>query len=305
MKIFSGSSNKDLARKVAQELNSKLCPLEIFVFPDGERRIQIQDKVLDEDTVVIQSTNYPVDTHYLELFFIMDGLKRSGASSITVVMPYMGYQRQDHIFRDGEAVSLDVIVIILEAMKIDKLITFDPHTIKLPQFFKNYVSDLSALPLFAQEIKKRGWDDKSAFVLVSPDMGGLRRIKQMSELLGGMSWIATVKDRALDTGDVVINHFEGPLLPSDLKGKTALMVDDMVSSGKTLIEAVKLLKSRGVLRTIVFITHPIFSAEAPLLLENSEADLVFVTDSVWIPDYKRFKKLEILTISGMIAKELQ
>src|SRR6185312_1261462 len=104
MKIVSGSSNRPLAEKIATHLGLTLTPLEIFIFPDGERRIQVQESVIEEDCIIVQPTNPPVDTNYIELFLIADALKRSGARDISVVMPYVGYQRQDHIFRDGEAV---------------------------------------------------------------------------------------------------------------------------------------------------------------------------------------------------------
>lgn len=304
MKIFSGSSNQALAQKVAKVMEMPVSSVEVFVFPDGERRIQIQEDVVDEETVVVQSTNTPVDTHYIELFFIIDGLLRSGAKSVTLVMPYMGYQRQDHVFRDGEAVSLDVVVKLLEALKVDRVITFDPHTIKLREFFQTDVVDLSALSLFAQFIKEKGWDAKDT-VLVSPDMGGLRRIKKMSSMLSNMNWIATVKDRDLDTGGILINRFEGPLPVAELKDKRALMVDDMISSGKTISECASFLKSNGVKEIQVFATHPIFSKDAPRLLQVSNADMVYVSDSVWIPEEKRFEKLKILSIAEMIAGELR
>lgn len=304
MKIFSGSSNKSLAEKIASFMEVPLSSVEIFVFPDGERRIQIQDSVVDEEVVVIQSTNSPVDTNYMELFFLIDGLKRSGAHTITVVIPYVGYQRQDHVFRDGEAVSVQVISRILESFNIDKILFVDPHTIKLPEFFTVPVANLSALPLFVQNIRKKGWNNENT-VLVSPDMGGLRRINIMSELLNNMPWIATVKDRDLDTGSIVIDKFEGPLQVSNLKDKRALIVDDMISSGKTIVQCASFLKSHGVTEVHVFVTHPIFSNEAPSLLNKSDIDSVTVTDSVYVPDDKQFGKLEILTISDMIAKELR
>ena len=135
MKIFSGSSNKPLTQKIAHALDLDLSPVEIFVFPDGERRIQIQERVVEEDCVVVQTTCAPVDQNFMELFFIVDGLKRSGARSITAVIPYLGYQRQDHVFRDGEAVSLDVVVHALERTGATKVITCDLHSIKIPEVF--------------------------------------------------------------------------------------------------------------------------------------------------------------------------
>lgn len=301
MKIFSGSSNKPLAQKIAKTLELPLSLSEVFIFPDGERRVQIQERVVDEDAVVVHSTNTPVDDNYMELFFIIDGLRRSGARSIKLVMPYMGYQRQDHIFRDGEAVSLEVIVRILESLQIDSILFFDPHTIKLPEFFSVPVTSLSALQLFAQTITNNGWNIQDT-VLVSPDMGGLRRIKQLSSALENMPWIATVKDRDLDSGSIVIDRFEGPLPVSDLTNKRALIVDDMISSGKTIVECAGFLNSHGVSESYVFATHPVFSAEAPSLLQESSLNKVYVTDSVHIPDEKQFAKLEILSISGMIAE---
>ena len=196
MKIFSGSSNVSLAEKIAFALNLKLSPREIFVFPDQERRVQLQDPVVDEDVVLVQSTATPADQNYMELFFLADAATRSGARSITVVMPYMGYQRQDHVFRDGEAVSLEVVIHMLESLRVDRVIALDLHTIKIPEFFHIPLSHLSALPLFAEVIKQNNWDDEDAF-LVTPDMGGIRRIKIISELLGNMSYVTIQKDRGV------------------------------------------------------------------------------------------------------------
>jgi ribose-phosphate pyrophosphokinase len=297
MKIFSGSSNKPLAEKIAHEMGTSLSPIEIFVFPDGEKRIQIQERVVDEDTVVVQSTSTPTAENFMELFFIVDGLKRSGAKSITAVVPYLGYQRQDHIFRDGEAVSLDVVVHALEGAGVTQVICFDFHSIKIPEVFKVSVVHLSALPLFAEKIKALG----EGF-LASPDMGGLRRISKMSEFLDGMPWIATVKDRDLDTGNIVIEKIEGDT--SIIKNK-AFIVDDMIASGKTIVEAAKLLHENGASEVYVFATHPVFSKEAPELLENSLIKKVFVANTVDVPHEKQFSKLEVLSVADMVAAELR
>jgi ribose-phosphate pyrophosphokinase len=296
MKLFSGNSNKPLAGRIAHLLGLEVSPIEDFIFPDGERRIQIQVPVVDEDVIVVQSTNPPVDSHYMELFLIIDGLKRNGARSITVVMPYMGYMRQDHIFRDGEAVSLLVMINILESLKVDRFIGLDFHTIKVPEFFHIPVTHISALSLFAQEAKKRGWTAENT-VLVSPDLGGLRRINQVSELLG-IPWIATVKDRDVNTGSIKIEAIEGD--KANIR-KRALIIDDMISSGKTIVQSAELLKKHGIEEFHVFVTHPIFSAEAPKLLQESIITTVFVTDAVNVPEDKQFDKLEILSIADMIA----
>ena len=298
MKIFSGSSNVPLAEKIASALTISLSPREIFVFPDQERRVQLQENVVEQDVILVQSTATPADQNYMELFFLADAARRSGSRSITVVMPYMGYQRQDHVFRDGEAVSLEVVIHMLESLHVDRVIAVDLHTIKIPEFFHIPLSHLSALPLFAEVIKKNNWDSDGAF-LVTPDMGGIRRIKIISELLGNMSYVTIQKDRDLATGSLGISDLTGEVK------KRALIVDDMASSGKTIVQAADMLREKGAEEVYAFITHPIFSHEAPELLQNSIVDKIYVTDSVEVPEAKRFSKLEILTVSGIIAEELR
>ena len=182
MKIFSGTSNKPLAEKVAKNSGLKLSNLEVFVFPDGEKRIRIIDKVLGQDVFVVQPTSSPTDENYMQLFFIVDALRRSGAKSITAIIPYFGYQRQDHMFRIGEAVSVKVVAKILEGVGINKLLAVDLHSIKIKEAFNIPVVHLSALSVFADFIKQKKWD-KNSTTLVSPDMGGVRRIKILGRQL--------------------------------------------------------------------------------------------------------------------------
>lgn len=294
MKIVSGSSNHPLAEKIANHLHLSLTPLEIFIFPDGERRIQVKENVVEEDCIIVQPTNPVVDTNYIELFLIADALKRSGARNITVVMPYMGYQRQDHIFRDGEAVSLEVMIKAVESLGIQRIITYDLHSIKIPEFFHIELTHLSALSLFAKHITKQGWNNNET-VLVTPDMGGIRRIKILSELLDGMQFVTITKNRDLETGFIEAASFEGTLK------KRAIIVDDMISSGATIVKAAELISKNGAEEMYTFVTHPIFSAEAPKILEESPVKKVFVTDGVFVPAEKYFGKLEVLSIAKEIA----
>jgi ribose-phosphate pyrophosphokinase len=296
MKIVSGSSNKLLAEKIAKDLDARLTDVEIFVFPDKERRVRILEDVLEKDCVVVQSTNTPADQNYMELFFLVDGLKRSGARQVTAVIPYLGYQRQDHIFRNGEAVSLKVVVETLEAVGVDKIITIDLHSVKIPEFFKIPIIHLSALSIFAEKIKELA---SSNFVLVSPDMGGIGRIKKLSGMLSDASFATIEKDRDLVTGSVSSTKMEG-----EVNGKIAIIVDDMISTGKTIREAAKLLKEKGAGDIYVFATHPVFSDDARNILEDSLVKKVFVTDSVDVPQEKFFPKLEVLTVSGLIKEKL-
>ena len=156
MKIFSGTASKNLAQKTADVLKIKLSKLELRIFPDEEKRIRVVEKIIGEECIVVQSASTIADKNYMELFFIADALKRSGARAVTAVIPYLGYQRQDHVFRSGEAVSLEVIIKMLEAVGVDRVITFDLHSIKIPELFHIPVVHLSALPLFAEKIRILG-----------------------------------------------------------------------------------------------------------------------------------------------------
>ncbi len=304
MKIFSGSSNKLLAEKIAKELKLDLFPLGIHIFPDNEKRVRVVDKVVDEDTVVVQSASPKPDENYMELFFIIDALKRSGAKSVTAVIPYLGYQRQDHVFRDGEAVSLEVIIKTLEAVGMDKLITLDLHSVKIPKLFSVPVAHLSALPIFARKVKElfpRLFNDA---ILVSPDMGGIRRIQILSELLN-IPYVSIVKDRDLTTGDIKSTEIESKF--SDWKKgiKKAIIVDDMISTGRTIVAAIELLTRNGIRENFVFATHPVFSNDFKNILQDSSAQKIFVTDTIEVEKEKMFDKLGVLTISKVIADELR
>ena len=297
MKIISGSSSNILADTIARQLDIPLSSVEIFVFPDGERRVRIEEEIIDQDVVIVQSTATPVDQNYMELFFLLDSAKRSGAKNLTVVMPYLGYQRQDHVFRDGEAVSIQVIIKLLESLSVDRVIAYDLHTIRIPELFSIPVTHLSALSLFAQKIRDNHW--MADTVLVTPDMGGIRRIEILSGLLDSMPWVSIEKNRDLATGSI-----ESHLLHGEIK-RRAIIVDDMISSGNTIVKAAELLQENGAQEIYVFATHPVFSQSAPQLLQDSIVDKVFVTDTVDVPLNKRFPKLHMLSVGEEIAKEIK
>lgn len=296
MLIFSGGSNKKLAENIASDLGLNLGQLEIITFPDNENRVRVVDRVLGEDVVVVQSTGISPNLYYMELFFIIDSLKRSGAKSITLVIPYLGYQRQDHIFRDGEGVSLEVIIKLLENLGITRVISYDFHSIRIPSLFSVPVVHLSALEIFAEHINQMNKDE---LVLVSPDMGGIARIKKLSELTGGLPFVSIEKNRDLDTGEIESSKMYG-----DLR-KRAIIVDDVISTGKTLIAAASLLKENGVEDVSVMATHAIMAKTASSELQNSDINKVIVTDTIQLPEKRNFLKLEVLTVSQKIAQALR
>ncbi len=299
MKILAGKSNKPLAEKIAEKIPADILSVEFHLFSDGEERVRIEESVLDEDVLVIQTTSGKVNDYYMELFFLVDAARRSGAKTVTLVIPYLGYQRQDHIFRDGEAVSLDVIARIFESLKVDKIITFDLHSIKIPEEFRIPILHLSALPLFAEKIKEllaRG--DRSNAVLVSPDMGGIRRIKILGELLN-LPYVSIEKNRDLKTGEVKAEKINGNV------AKTAIIIDDMISTGATILSAANLLLEKGAQEIYVFATHPVFSGGAAKLLEDSKIEKVFVTDTIEVPEEKKFQKLEVISVAEIVVNEVK
>lgn len=304
MKVFSGSANQKLGEKVARELKFPLLIPEKFVFPDGEERVRILERVVGEEVVVIQPFSPPVNENLIELCFIVDALKRNGAKKILAVIPYLGYQRQNRVFRSGEAVSLMVIVKILESIEINKILTFDLHSIKIPQFFKIPIIHLSALPLFAEKIKEIFKTDYN-LVLVSPDMGGVRRVKILSRMLNDLPWASIEKERDLATGGIKVEKIDFCPGLKSLKNKTAVIVDDMVSGGGTVVKAAELLKKEGVGKIFVFVTHPIFSQNAPVLLADAPIEKIYVTDTILVSKDKQFPGLEILSVAEMIAKEIK
>ncbi len=300
MLIFSGTSNPALAKKIAEKLDTKLSSLEIFKFPDKEVRIRVLENVLDKHTIVVQSTGVHPNHYYMQLFFILDALKRSGGSEVTLVIPYLGYQRQDHIFRSGEAVSLEVIVNLIKAMKVDRVISFDLHAPRIAEFFINKrikMDHLSALPVFAKEIEKM---DLKNVVLVSPDMGGIRRIKILADLLDNkVPCISIEKNRDLNTGEIESTKINGEVK------KIAVIVDDVISTGKTLIAAADLLKKNGVEEVYVMATHGIFAGEAPVALQNSIIKRVTIADTLEIRTKRKFEKLHIVSVSPLISEALK
>lgn len=298
MKIFSGSSNIPLAQEIASHLNKELSQLEIHIFPDQEKRIRVSDKVVGKDCVIIQSTSTNADKNYMELFFIIDALKRSGAKSIVCVLPYVGYERQDHIFRDGEAASMEVIVKILEALAVDKLIVLDLHSSRIPELFKIPVLHLSALPIFAQTIKNKHWNNGDT-VLVSPDRGGIRRIKILSQILGNIPYTVIEKNRDLISGKISMGKITGEVR------KRAIVLDDMISTGSTIVKAADLLNKKGARAIFVFATHAVFSSDAPRILQKSPIEKIFVTNTIYVRKEKQFQKLSILSVAGRISDSLK
>lgn len=300
MVFFGDQQNTLLTEGLAADLKTSINFPEITVFADGERRVRLTKEVVDQDVIFVKTASETpsLDSYLIETAFLIDSIKRSGAKTVTGIIPYIPYSRADHVFRTGEAVPLEVVINLFEKAGLSKIVFVDPHTIKMPEMFSIDVESLSALPLFAEKIKEIGFE-KDTSAIVSPDMGGLRRMEQISKLLGGLPIASVEKERDYDNGSITASAVHG-----DIK-KTCFIVDDMISSGKTMVQAIEKLHEAGAEHIYAFVTHPILSSKASEILQNSHVEKVFVTDSLPIPDEKKFEKLEVITLASLISTNLQ
>lgn len=329
MILVGDPQNKSLSESIAQKVSIPIIYPEITVFPDTEQRIRIKaESVSGQKVYLVKSIEQPVDSSIVQLTFTVDALIRSGADKIIGIIPYVPYMRADHVFRTGEAVPLEVVISMIQDSRLNEIIIVDLHSVKIPEMFKIPVHDLSALSLFAQKIKeitrptpegrteqsegarlqaiaqtgveKAGVNMHSDITIVSPDMGGIRRLKILDELLGGgVNQVIINKDRNYESGEVRVAEYEG-----EIRGK-CFVVDDIISTGKTMVQAIDTLDQGGAEEVFVFATHPVLSENASELLSGSKAQKIFVTDSIPVPQEKRFEKLEILSIADLIAREIK
>lgn len=298
MIIVGDPQSKSLSQSIADKLRVKIIYPEIIVFPDSEQRIRIPSKISGEKVYLLKSISSPVDSAVLQLSFIVDALNKNGAEKVIGIIPYIPYMRADHMFRTGEAVPLEVIINMIQGSGLSEIIMIDPHSIKIPEMFKIPVHNLSALPMFAKKIKEIE-PNSNNITIVSPDMGGIRRLKLLSELLGGVNQVVINKDRNYGSGEIRVAEYKGKI-----KGK-CFIVDDIISTGKTVVQAINTLDQNGAESIYVFATHPVFSENANKLLQDSNAKKIFITDSIPVPKEKSFEKLETLSIADPVVENIK
>jgi len=300
MVFFGDSENKSLSKGISSHLKTNPIFPDIEVFSDGERRVRLTKKVLGCDVVFLKTASITknIDSLVVESAFMIDALKRSGAKSITGIFPHFPYGRGDHLFGDGESVPLEVVIRMFEAVGLTKALFVDPHTIKISEMFEIPSVNVSAQFLFTKKIRELGFDPKNS-VLVSPDNGGLRRIKALSESIGNAPYIALEKKRDKTTGMISIGKLKEKVPPN------CFIIDDEVAGGGTVISAMEVLKEGGAKNIYVLATHAVFSGNAPQLLQKSAAKKIIVTDSIPVGPEKRFKKLEVISLASVISEELQ
>lgn len=296
MKIFAGLSNPKLARKAARELKVKLGKVELTRFSNDEARVWVKDPVNNSAAVVLQSFSIPVDQNIIQFCLICDALKRLGAKKITAVVPWLGYSKQDKIFREGEPLSVKVIAKIVQTAPFSKLITFDLHNQAIVGFFDKPIQQLSATSLFLDYFSKI--KDENT-VVVAPDAGSIKSSTNFANELGfEVAYID--KKRNLTTGEVTIRG-----ISRSVKNKKIIIIDDMIVTGATLIEAAKFLKKQGAKKIFVAATHHLYVPGAQKKLDKSSIDKLIVSDTIMPWGKITSKKLETLSVAQLIAKVLK
>lgn len=295
--IIAGRSNITLAKKISKTNKIELAQTGISDFFDGEINIAINSDLKDKEVYILQSTSNPVNNNLMELFLMVDAARRAGSKNITVIIPYFGYSRKEKMSRPGEPISAKVVAEILETIGSSKIVAVDLHSPAVQGFFKIPVLNITCTNLLSDKIKSKHLKN---LVVVTPDIGGTKRARNFAELLNAPVAIIE-KYRYIDSNDnVKILNIIG-----DVKDKNAVIVDDLISTGKTLAEAVKLLKKEGVLKIYVVATHLVIPSKAKENLSKLPVEKIIVSDSININKHDYFDKLEIVSISKEIAKSIK
>jgi ribose-phosphate pyrophosphokinase len=292
--IFCGSSNFPLGKSVVKNLGTRFGSLDIEFFPNGESRIRVLESVKDKEVIILQSTNDPTNKYIIELCLVTDAAKRMGAKKVTAIIPWFGYSPQDKVFREGEPLSSEVVVRILESSGIDEFVLMDVHSPLVLEFFSKKVTNLTVIDLFADYMKDTFSVNPKHWCVASLDKGGYERAVEFSTKLGiGLVQFHKTRDRS--TGDVTFNRLEG-----EVKDKKIISFDDFVSTGSTLIQSADILKQMGASEYFCCATHVVVN-ETIERIQKSSIDKFITTNSVNIPVLKDYSKANVIDISPFIA----
>ena len=297
MKILSGTSNTKLSKEISKLLKLKLVNTNIKRFSDGEIYIEINENIRGNSVFVIQSTSNPANDNLMELLLCIDALRRSSAKNITAVIPYFGYARQDRKVVPRTSISAKLVSNLITKAGADRVVTVDLHAGQIQGFFDIPVDNLYATPIFYRHIKKNL--KLNNLVCVSPDVGGVARTRGLSKLLNVN--LAIVDKRRPAPGKSEVMNIIG-----DIKNKICIIVDDIIDSGGTIVNAAKMLKSKGAKEIHVYITHGVLSGDAAKKIKNSPIKKLVITDT--IDNSKKInnvKNIEVLSISNLLGEALK
>ena len=296
--LFSGRAHPELAEQVAKHLDVTITPQSAYSFANGEIFVRFEESVRGCDAFVLQSHSAPINDQIMEQLIMVDALKRASAKRITVVMPFWGYSRQDKKHRGREPISARLVADLFKVAGADRIMTVDLHTAQIQGFFDGPVDHLFALPVLAEHIKRTYPDQPLA--VVSPDSGRVRLAERWADTLGTPSLAFVHKTRDPQRpNEAVANRVVG-----EVEGRLCVVIDDMIDTGGTVAKTVEILLRAGASDVIVAATHGVLSGSASDRLANSSACEVVFTDTLPIPDEKRFPQMTVLPIAPLLAEAI-
>ncbi|MGT2865931.1 ribose-phosphate diphosphokinase [Streptococcus fryi] len=298
LKLFALSSNKELAKKVADTMGISLGKSSVRQFSDGEIQVNIEESIRGHHVYILQSTSSPVNDHLMEILIMVDALKRASAETISVVMPYYGYARQDRKARSREPITSKLVANMLEVAGVDRLLTVDLHAAQIQGFFDIPVDHLMGAPLIADYFVRRGMTG-SDYVVVSPDHGGVTRARKLAQFLH--TPIAIIdKRRSVDK----MNTSEVMNIIGNVAGKTCILIDDMIDTAGTICHAADALAEAGAVSVYASCTHPVLSGPALDNIEKSAIEKLVVLDTIYMPEERLIEKIEQISIADLIAEAI-
>ncbi len=295
LKVFTGNSNGELAAAICNHLDVPLGRAEVGRFPDGETKVQVMEDVRGTDAFVVQSTCPPVNDHLMELLIIIDALRRASAARITAVMPYYGYARQDRKHDGRVPITAKLVANLLTAAGITRVLTIDLHATQIQGFFDCPVDHLYARPVMLHYLRGKRLD---GLVVVSPDVGGMKMADAYARRLGGR--LAVIEKRRVNGNHVDRGHVIG-----DVKGRNVLILDDMISTGGSICQAIQTCREYGARSVIAAATHPLFCGPAFERFEQADVSEILVTDSVPLKsEAPEALNLKVLSVSGLLGEAI-
>jgi len=296
MRIIAGNSNIPLANKIAEAIGAPLARADIKRFSDGEVNLELQDNVRGADCFVIQSTCPPVNENYMELFIILDALKRASAERVTAVLPYYGYARQDRKAAPRAPISAKLVADLITTAGAHRVLTMDLHASQIQGFFDVPVDHLYAAPVLYNYWKEQ---KKKDIVVVSPDAGGVERVRGMAKRLDAT--IAIIDKRRSAPNEAKALHLIG-----DVKDKVAILLDDLIDTGGTLTQAVDTIYKHGAKSVSACATHAVFSGPAINRIQESRLEEVVVTDTIPLSSAaQQCQKIKVLTVAPLLAEAIR
>ncbi|MBR3458325.1 MAG: ribose-phosphate pyrophosphokinase [Selenomonadaceae bacterium] len=295
LRILTGNANPDLAKKIAEHLGVELCDAYVGHFNNGETQVMIGESIRGRDIFIIQPTSQPVNDNLMELLIMIDACKRASAHSVTAVVPYYAYARQDRKTRGREPISAKLVANLLQTAGCSRVVTVDLHAGQIQGFFDIPVDHLAAAPVIAEYLLSQSYED---VVVVSPDLGGVTRARVLADYLHAP--IAIIEKRRPKPGVAEVMNLIG-----EVKGKTAILIDDIVDSAGSLIEGTKALVRLEAKRVLACCSHAILSGSAAERIRESSLEKLIITDTIALPPEKASDKIIVLSMADRIAEVIK